>query len=155
MQRILSTALSVTLIAALSLPATAEPKPRGSKPADPQVILDHYAGNTWNWSQGAAYWRSDGVFQATWKKRSMAEGKWYVTTKGTLCYEARWTGPNDDGVVGSDDLKRCWKHVRAKDGQIWQKSHDKNEWYRLNPDKVVSGNAIRSEHRRIKASLGQ
>ncbi len=136
-----------------ALPALSEPKPRGSKPADPQAIMQHYLGKTWDWTEGASYWGSAGSFQATWKGRSIADGKWYVTTRGTMCYDAVWKYRADDGSVGTDPIKNCWKHVVSKDGQIWQRSHDEENWYPLNADKVSVGNRLKAEHKRIAAKL--
>ncbi|MEL6101338.1 MAG: DUF995 domain-containing protein [Pseudomonadota bacterium] len=149
-------ALVATVLAAVvAAPVLADRKPSRSTPTDPAVVMDHYLGNTWNWSEGGSYWGSGGDFQAIWKGRSYGEGKWYVTTQGTLCYDAVWTGPNDDGEVGSEEFNLCWRHVTDRDGQVWQKHHEENDWYRLNPEKVSAGNVIAGEFKRIKSGLAR
>ncbi|WP_298912551.1 DUF995 domain-containing protein [uncultured Roseobacter sp.] len=135
--------------------ALAEKKPRGATPADPQQIIAKYLGNTWNWSQGGSYWGSGGKFQAVWtneenQSKSYADGKWYVTNKGTLCYEAvwEWKEKNEPDEV----RKNCWRHVVDKQGRLWQRHHEKEDWYRPSPEKLSSGNAIKATydaHRRI------
>lgn len=140
----------VCALAALSTSALADRKPSGSKPADPQVIINAHLGKTWDWTEGASYWGNGGAFMAVWKDSATDDGKWYVTTRGTMCYEAFWSSRAQDGAlkVNEDVTKLCWQHVRDKDGQIWQRAHDKNEWYRLNTDKLATGNDVA---KRIKA----
>ena len=153
MRRIFKLTLASIVGACFALPVLSDPKPRKSKPVDPQVIIQHYLGKTWDWSEGGSYWGSGGSFQAVWKGRSVADGRWYVTTRGTLCYDATWQSRADDGSPTATDIENCWKHVLDTDGQIWQRHHEKEEWYRLNPDKVSSGNSITAEHRQILAKL--
>ena len=153
MKRIFKLTLASVIGACFALPVLSDPKPRGSKPVDPQAIIQNHLGKTWNWSEGASYWGSGGTFQAVWKGRSVADGRWYVTSRGTLCYDAIWSFREDDGSVGASDIKRCWKHVVDKEGQIWQRHHEKEDWYRWNSEKVISGNKLQAEHRQILAKL--
>ena len=134
-------------------PALADPKPKNSTPADPKVIHKIYNGNTWEWRTGASYWGKKGVFQATWKGESYADGKWYVTNKGTLCYDAVWTF-KDDGVVQTEQLENCWQHVVDADGQLWKRSHEKEDWHKPDFKDVKRGNQLKAEHKKIKKTVG-
>lgn len=131
----------------------AGPKPKDSTPADPLVVHKKYNGNTWIWSEGASYWGKKGVFQAVWKGNSYAEGTWYVTNKGTLCYDAQWSW-TEDGARTSEQFKRCWQHVVDAEGNLWQRHHEKEDWYKPNNDKVKRGNKLKSEFRKIEKSVG-
>ncbi|WP_282128618.1 DUF995 domain-containing protein [Roseobacter litoralis] len=146
-------ALSSAVLLTAGTTLLADPKPKNSTPADPLVIHKKYNGNTWNWSQGASYWGKKGVFQAVWKGTSYGEGKWYVTNKGTLCYEAHWHWKKD-GIPASDQIKRCWQHVVDADGNLWQRNHEKEDWYQPSSDKIKRGNKLKSEFRKIEKNVG-
>ncbi|WP_170424817.1 DUF995 domain-containing protein [Ruegeria arenilitoris] len=149
---LLITALGATLLATS---AFSESKPNGAKNADPQQVIDIYLGKTWNWSKGGSYWGSGGKFQAVWDDDpsdpavSYTDGKWYVTSKGTLCYESvwHWTGKDKADEV----LKNCWRHVIDKDGQVWRSDHrDQNDFHKLDPDKIANGNKIKPTYNKYK-----
>ncbi len=152
MKRIIAFGIMSLMGAVFALPLASAPKPNPASAADPQVILKHYRGKTWTWSEGASFWGRGGAFQAHFKQ-SVGEGKWYVTTKATLCYEADWKWREESGEIGSRPIKNCWQHVVDGEGTIWQRSHDKENWYRLNPDEVARGNTQKREYRRIGASI--
>ncbi|WVX48802.1 hypothetical protein ROLI_018840 [Roseobacter fucihabitans] len=137
--------------------ALADKKPRASKPADPNQIIQTYLGNTWVWSRGGSYWGGGGTFQAVWTSekngsKSYADGKWYVTSKGTLCYEAVWEWKDKEEADKVE--KNCWQHVVDKEGQVWQRHHEKEEWYKPGPEKIKSGNAIKAEYRKHRKAVG-
>ncbi|WP_298969801.1 DUF995 domain-containing protein [uncultured Roseobacter sp.] len=156
MKGALGAVMTVALMTA-GTAALADKKPRGSKPADPQRVIEAYLGNTWNWSRGGSYWGGSGVFQAVWTSekddsKSYADGKWYVTSKGTLCYEAVWEWKDKDEP---DEVKKnCWRHVVDKEGRLWQRHHEKEEWYKPNPDKITSGNGIEAAYNAHRKAVG-
>ena len=140
--------IAMTAALSLSLPASADPKPRGAKNLDPQQVFDIYLGKTWQWSKGGSYWGSAGTFQAVWDEDpndqvvSYTDGEWYVTSKGTLCYKTvwQWTGKSEPDEV----LNYCWRHVVDPAGQIWRSDHrDPKDFHKLNLDKIVDGNQVR------------
>ncbi|MDW3222179.1 MAG: DUF995 domain-containing protein [Paracoccaceae bacterium] len=156
MKGALSAVATISLVLVGSA-ALADKKPRGSKPADPNQIIQTYLGNTWNWSRGGSYWGGGGAFQAVWTSekdgnKSYADGKWYVTSKGTLCYEAVWEWENKDEA---DKLEKiCWRHVVDKEGQVWQRNHEKEEWYKPGPEKITAGNTIKADYKKYRKAVG-
>lgn len=141
-----------SLIAGTSL---ADRKPSGSKPADAQTILQLYTGHTWDWTKGGSYWGSGGSFEAIWDE-SYASGKWWVTTKGRLCYNALWTWKDADtnAAKTGDPFERCWKHVVDKDGQIWQCYHEKSDGCRLGNETLKFGKQVVREVKKLRRKLG-
>lgn len=144
-----ATGLSVTSV------ALADPKPSGAKNADPQMVIEMYLGKTWVWSKGGSYWGGGGAFQAVWdddpsnQTVSYTDGKWYVTSKGTLCYETiwQWTGKDKPDEV----LKNCWRHVVDPEGRIWRSDHrDQNDFHRPAKSDFKNGNAIKSTYSKYK-----
>jgi hypothetical protein len=138
--------------------ALAESKPKGAKNADPQQVIQTYLGNTWEWSKGGSYWGGGGAFQAVWDNDpgdpnvSYTDGKWYVTSKGTLCYEAvwQWIGQDDP----NDVTKLCWRHVVAPDGQMWRSDHEKtNDFHRVGTDNIKKGNQIKRTYIQYKKKV--
>lgn len=133
--------------------AAADPKPRPSKPADPNAIVALYLGQTWTWSKGGSYWGQGGKFAAIWEDEPVADGKWYVTTRGTLCYEAVWLTP--ESPTNDEITKLCWQHVADEDGQIWQKHHEKNDWYIMDvAEDLTRGNTIQKELAKRRRAVG-
>jgi len=147
-----------SVIVSLSVTSTAMAKGKKPKPsfaADPKIVIKTFNGKTWMWSKGGSYWGAGGKFEAVWDE-SVGLGKWYVTTKGTLCYEAVWYGPGE-----SDDvIKRCWDHVTDEDGFLWQQSTKKADikkwgWYVFVPSKKLEkGNKIKSQANKLKRANG-
>jgi len=128
-------------------------KPKPSFPADPKEVIAIYNGNTWTWSKGGSYWGNGGKFEAIWGD-AIGIGKWYVTTKGTLCYEAIWYETNGSK---SKPLKRCWEHVKDAEGVYYQQStdpKDRKKWGWVKNTKVSKGNGIKSELKKLKQKAG-
>lgn len=142
-------------IAFSTVPANAGSKPRGAKPANPKMIIQLYAGNTWVWSKGGLYMMPGGKAQAVWEQ-SIGSGTWSVTTKGTLCRTMIWHWIGDGGKAGSEPKRQCNRHVVDKDGVIWQRHDEDNDWYRLNIDgKIKRGNKIKSIYRKIERKIAK
>ncbi len=159
---ITATGLAI-IIAAVSISseayAKAGKKPRPSFSADPQKIIKMLSGNTTKWKTGGAYWHKDGKFEAVWANPEgepfVGVGKWYVTTKGSHCYEAVWYGEGESENV----IKRCWEHVYDEDGTLWERSTKKEDkkkwgWYNDAQQKMSNGNTIKSDFRKYKKELG-
>jgi hypothetical protein len=153
-------AIVIAATMALSLPLAAGRKPRPAIAADPQKILKTFSGYTYDWSQGGAYFGKGGKFEAVWEssdgKHSVGIGKWYVTTKGSHCYEADWHGANGKQKF----VKRCWEHVYDQDGLLWERSTDKKDrrkwgWYDVNIKKeLTKGNKIKAQTSKLKKKYG-
>lgn len=149
--RVLVSALAAVSISTATFAAGKKPKP--SYPADPKEVIKIYNGNTWTWSKGGSYWGKGGKFEAVWDD-SLGLGKWYVTTKGTLCYVADWYKKN--GEV-TKDWKRCWEHVKDENGTYFQQStdeKDRKKWGWGPVSKISKGNGIKSEIRKLKKRNG-
>lgn len=138
-------------VAATSTQALADPKPSGSKPADASVIKQAHSGKSWKWSEGGAFFAKNGEFQAMFKG-AIGLGTWSVNRSGTLCYNATWYW--DDGGVKSEKIKNCWRHVVDREGNIWQRNHEKEDWYKWNGSKLSNGNKYKSKIARSKKKFG-
>jgi hypothetical protein len=142
--------------------AMADPKPGGAKNMDPNAVIDIYLGKTWEWSKGGAYWGGGGAFQAVLDEDpndpsvSYTDGKWYVTSKGTLCYDTVWkwsTMTASDGAGAQ--VKNCWLHVVDADGQVWRSDHEnQRDFHRINFDRIKSGNQIKRTYDQYKRQAG-
>lgn len=149
----------IAILAGMTLsavPAQAGSKPRGAKNADPNAIIKIYAGKTWIWSKGGVYLKADGSAEQVWED-SIGSGKWAVSSKGTMCRTMVFHWIGSGGKEGSEPKKYCNKHVVDKEGVIWQ-GHDKekNNWYRLNPDKKIqNGNKIKSKYRKLERKIAK
>lgn len=142
---------AVTALLVFAHPGSADKKPRPAQKVDGKYLANTYNGNSWKWRQGYAYFGGGGVFKAVWEDRGYAEGKWYATHSGNVCYEAHWKSNK-----GEQDSKVCWPHVSDTNGVVWQRSGpDSNEWYRLRPEtRFEPGFAFKRSFNRIKRGLG-
>lgn len=145
--------LAVVLLAGLAVPAVAGSKPNPSTPANPQEMYKLHTGKTTIWSKGGAYWGKKGSFQAVWSG-AIADGKWYVTADGTVCYDADWTSKKDGKVSTENGVVNCWKHVVDDKGRLWRRSHKEEDWYKVNFDKEVKGNKIKKQYKLIANQFG-
>ncbi len=101
--------------------------PNKKNPVSGQEIISIYNGKTWVWSKGGSYWGGGGKFEAIWENKAVGIGKWYATSKGSLCYEAVWKSEAGDG---GSEIKRCWKHVKDSDGVLWKQDPETKDWYK-------------------------
>lgn len=123
------------------------------KAMDPQALARLFAGKTWMWEDGHAYFGSGGVLTAVSGKNSIGEGKWYAKPKGHLCINAVWKGAG----FGDVQNERCWLHAKDANGKIWQTPvGEKQEWSQLDSAKdLVSGNPYGSRFERQKRRLAR
>lgn len=145
------------LIAALTLvmvtsPASAGKKPRGSKSPGASVIKQKYSGKTWKWSKGGIYFAKNGTTLAIWNS-AVGIGNWSVSSSGTICNRAVWHWKENNKIKKKKN-KDCWKHVLAKDGVLWAREGDKNNWYEASYNKISSGNRIKSKANSLKRKIG-
>lgn len=120
-----------------------------------QEVLRIYSGNTWVWSpgEGGAYWATDGSFEAFWQD-SVGVGKWYATTRGDVCYEARWASASGDG---SSNDRQCWRHVKDSEGVLWKQDPRTRDWYiaEFEPGtSIIPGNGIEAEVTKLRRRTG-
>ena len=105
--------------------AVSAPVPAG-KGMDAQAVTKMYLGKTWVWPEGGGYFGPDKSLVA-WSgagdKATYAEGKWYVTSLGTLCMRATWFTHKK----GSPNLT-CFEH-RVDGMTILQKKLGAGSWY--------------------------
>lgn len=128
--------------------------PNKKNPVSGQEIISIYNGKTWVWSKGGSYWGGGGKFEAIWEDKAVGIGKWYATSKGSLCYEATWKSEAGDGGA---EIKRCWKHVKDSDGVLWKQDPETKDWYKPAKEieeRVKSGNKIKSEVRKRRKKVG-
>lgn len=95
--------------------AFAGPLPKPSERADGAGIARLFAGKTWEWEDGHAYFAPDGAFQAAIGYEQSGEGKWFATSMGKLCFRGTWRV----GKKGRP-INKCWQHVVDSQGQLWQ-----------------------------------
>lgn len=146
---ILIGALSLVMIASS---ASAGKKPRGSKSPGASVIKQKYSGKTWKWSKGGIYFAKNGTTLAVWKS-AVGIGKWSVNSSGTICNRAVWHWKENNKIKKKKD-KDCWKHVFAKDGVLWAREGQKNNWYEASNNKISSGNRMNPKANALKRKIG-
>ena len=108
----------------------------------PQEIALMFAGKTWKWPEGSAFFGRKGTFQATKYLRESAGGYWYVSEYGSLCAKANW-----NTVYTQTPFARCWVFSRSADGSFWfSERRTTYDWQRFQPEKeLTSGNINRHE----------
>lgn len=148
--------IALSVVAALALPlgdASAGSKPSGSISADPAEIRKIVSGKSWTWESenGGAYLATNGSFSAI-AKSAVGLGTWSINRSGTLCYNATFHW--QDNGVQNRKFKNCWRHVVDKDGAIWRRSHNRDNWFKVRPKHHPSGNRFGSRINSMKRKLG-
>lgn len=120
-------ALTILVLSLAASPAAlAGEPPEKATPLSAWELKILYGGKTWLWPTGGGYLAEDRTFSA-WVDDggsiTTAKGKWLVTDRGRLCFEAVWGA----GKTAST-LTNCFLHVQA-DGTIYQRNADNGEWY--------------------------
>ena len=123
------------------------------KAMDAQALARLYAGKTWKWEDGHAYFGSGGALTAVSGLNSIGEGKWYAKRTGQLCMNAIWKGAD----FGNVQKERCWLHAKDAKGVIWQAPIAEDlEWSRFKPEEdLIRGNPYAARFDRQKRQLGQ
>jgi len=101
-------------------------------PVDGAALAQLYAGKTWRWKNGAAYFAPDGGFKA-WSrsKRELTEGfgTWKVRDDGVMCFNASWgTVPTKPGEASSPKVDTCFEH-QARGNALAQMKLPDGVWY--------------------------
>lgn len=139
MKRLGHIAAACALFSAGSV-ASAEVIPTTYTPLSGQQVISLFHDKTWAWDKGHAYFGPSGDFQATTGPDDSATGKWYATSTGKLCFNARWSsGPHES------PSKRCWQHVTDDSGQLWQApvggTGQRSNWTRFDSaEQLTDGN---------------
>ncbi len=86
-----------------------------------------YRNRSWIWNDGAGHFRvSKREFTAFTKSGaagSYADGIWFLTDAGKLCFRAAW-----NAVDGSSKALTCFEH-RTNGGNIYQRRLPDGDWY--------------------------
>lgn len=132
MKRLLASATAIVVAAVLALNAlgvTAAAVVPGPPLAD-AILGQIYAGKTWFWKDGAAYFAGGGQFKA-WSRTNSAlnkaSGTWYLRGSGVICFSAAWRTPNED-PASVTPVETCLRHA-VHDGDIMQMKEPNGEWY--------------------------
>ena len=91
-----------------------------------------YAGKTWRWKQGAAFFSPDGHFKA-WSRAGgkLADGRgaWDLRGDGVMCFTATWENvPDTAGHGPSQPAETCFDH-EARGSAIAQRKLPDGRWY--------------------------
>jgi Protein of unknown function (DUF995) len=125
-------------------------------PVGTEDLYKLYRDKTWFWPNGAAYFASNGQFDA-WSQSSgetaYAKGRWWVNYLGGMCFKAAWHTKS-----GTKTSLTCFSH--RKDGRaLYQKKEQGGDWFvfRSSPDRaddefrsLEDGNLIASDLRTAK-----
>lgn len=133
--------LACTMSGTLS---SAEKLPSETYVVHDEWLTQFYADQTWDWGNGHAYFGPDGTFQAALSPGQSGEGKWYAKEDGKLCFKGSWSSP-----LGSGPAKKCWRHVKDKQGRLWQAPLSgwiRLKWSVFDPDtQLTPGNINKSK----------
>jgi hypothetical protein len=123
-------------------------------------MRDIYENRTWQWQSGAGYF--DGRTRAftSWvgegDAASYAEGDWFLTEAGRMCFRATWYAAD-----GSADAVTCFDH-RGDDERIYQRRAPGGAWYVFahaplqKGDEILkleSGDLVRANYERNRAVI--
>lgn len=138
-------AIAISLTSSLAASAGAAPRPAAVTALRPNDLYTLYAGKTWVWSDGAAYFSPDRRFVAwsgSGKDASYGEGEWRVTPFGRVCFSAIWhgTGPSGRNIT-------CFGHRMTGEQVIYQQKEPGGEWYVFKHTQPAAGD----EYAKFKA----
>lgn len=121
-----------------------------------------YGNRTWNWDDGAGYMDARSRTFVAWTgsgaNASYADGNWFMTETGKLCFRANWAATSGDGMAAT-----CFEH-RTDGARIFQRRQPDGEWYvfadsPIRPDdeinKLRPGDAVFSLYERNKAEVAR
>ncbi|MER9998552.1 DUF995 domain-containing protein [Mesorhizobium sp. M0051] len=104
-----------------------------------------YAGRTWVWKNGAAYFAQGDRHLKAWTSgqdtASVAEGRWLVTSGGKMCMELAWRSKSYAGK----QHRTCYSH-RIQGGNVEKRKDPDGEWYSFKR----SPEDISDEHRKFE-----
>ena len=133
--------------------------------AEPLSIRDLqriYGNRTWTWDEGAGFLNArDRTFTAwtgSGPNASYADGNWFMTPTGNLCFRANWASVTGEGVAAT-----CFEH-RTDGARIFQRRQPDGEWYvfadsPIQPDNEINklrpGDAVFSRYERNRAEVAR
>ena len=134
----------------------------GTKSLSSGEVYQLYANRSWIWKEGAGYFAAKKRTFTAWSregdKPSYAQGRWFITEPGKLCFRADWHAAD-----GSAPATTCFSHSEKK-GLIYQRREPDGEWYvfkharaRTSDEfaKLRRGDHVGTRMNRIAAQLGQ
>jgi hypothetical protein len=129
-------------------------------PLTTDELVELYHGRSWLWKDGAGYFSAKQRRFTAWSREggspSYADGRWFVTDRGKLCFKAKWHAKS-----GAASALTCFSH-RKKGGTVFQKREPDGEWYvfkttpaktRDEYGKVRHGNYVSARLKQIEARL--
>jgi hypothetical protein len=142
----------------------AQPKTSGAAQSAAPLTTDElvklYHGRSWLWKDGAGYFSAKQRRFTAWSRESgspsYADGRWFVTNPGKLCFKAKWHARE-----GAASALTCFSH-RKKGRVVFQKREPDGEWYvfkttpartRDEYGKIRPGNYVSARLKRIEARL--
>jgi len=121
-----------------------------------------YGNRTWIWDDGAGFLdartRTFVAWTGSGANASYADGNWFMTETGNLCFRANWAAIDGDGMAAT-----CFEH-RTDGSRIFQRRQPDGEWYvfansPIQPDdeirKLRPGDAVFSRYERNKAEVAR
>jgi Protein of unknown function (DUF995) len=129
-------------------------------PLTAEELFQLYNSRSWLWDDGAGYFSPKQRRFTAWAgkggKASYADGRWFISGPGKLCFKAKWHAKD-----GAASAVTCFSH-RKKGGIVFQKREPDGEWYAFKNSpakagdeysKVRSGNYVRKRYDQIEARL--
>jgi hypothetical protein len=121
-----------------------------------------YGNRTWMWDDGAGFMNARDRTFVAWtgsgENASYADGNWFMTPTGNLCFRANWASVSGDGVAAT-----CFEH-RTDGARIFQRRQPDGEWYvfadsPIQPDdeinKLRPGDAVFSRYERNRDEVAR
>jgi hypothetical protein len=145
-----------------SFPANAQPSGKPLR-MNSNELRALYSGKTWMWEGGGGYLAPDGRFEAFINKRgeapTYAEGDWWVTTSGLMCFKATW-----HLRTSSKQSSKCFGHL-VDGNMIFQREEPQGFWYAFRTEttphpqdefnKLLPGNLVSAQVARLRAAFTQ
>jgi hypothetical protein len=131
-------------------------------PLTADELFQLYHSRSWIWDDGAGYFSPKQRRFVAWSgkgsKATYADGRWFVSGPGRLCFKAKWHAKD-----GAASALTCFSH-RKKGGTIYQKREPDGEWYAFKNSptktgdeygKVRPGNYVSKRFTQIEARLSR
>ncbi len=132
-----------------------------AKPLPIEALQKVYAGKTWFWAEGSAYFAPNGKFYAHSGKGPTAnymEGGWGAYKNGKICFSGTWRSAAGSGFDSS-----CFLH-QGEGKTITQRRNPVGDWYvfkHAKPkkgeeySKLVKGDWASPQVRKTKRAIGK
>ncbi len=130
------------------------------EPLSIRAMQGIYGNRTWAWDDGAGFMNARDRTFVAWTgsgaDASYADGNWFMTETGNLCFRANWAAMDGSGMAAT-----CFEH-RTDGSRIFQRRQPDGEWYvfansPVRPgdeiNKLRPGDAVFSRYERNKAEV--